>query len=63
MKLIGVLSCLLLLVACRKDKADYTPTPYQLNIPSHFPDMIIPADNPMTVEGVELGRYLFYEKQ
>jgi cytochrome c peroxidase len=25
--------------------------------------MIIPADNPMTVEGVELGRFLFYEKR
>jgi cytochrome c peroxidase len=25
--------------------------------------MIIPEDNPITVEGVELGRYLFYEKK
>jgi cytochrome c peroxidase len=25
--------------------------------------MIIPEDNPMTVEGVELGRHLFYEKR
>jgi cytochrome c peroxidase len=63
MKFIGVFFILFLFVACRKDKADYTPTPYQLKIPSHFPDMIIPADNPMTVEGVELGRFLFYEKQ
>jgi len=63
MKLLFVISFLFLLTACRKDKADYDPTPYQLKIPSHFPDMIIPADNPMTVEGVELGRYLFYEKQ
>lgn len=39
----------------------YEPTPYQLKIPSHFPDMPIPSDNPMTVEGVELGRKLFYE--
>lgn len=54
---------LLIFSACRKDKADYTPTPYQLKIPSHFPDMLIPSDNPMTMEGVELGRYLFYEKQ
>ena len=53
MKFIGVIFMLLLFAACRKDKADYTPTPYQLKIPSHFPDMIIPADNPMTVEGVE----------
>jgi cytochrome c peroxidase len=63
MKFVVVFSFLFLLVACRKDKADYTPTPYQLKIPAHFPDMIIPSDNPMTVEGVELGRFLFYEKQ
>ncbi len=49
--------------SCGKDKVGYKPTPYKLSIPSHFPDMNIPADNPMTVEGVELGRYLFYEKR
>ena len=52
-----------LLSSCNKDKVGYTPTPYQLQIPSHFPAMNIPSDNPMTVEGVELGRYLFYEKR
>jgi cytochrome c peroxidase len=51
------------LAACKKDKLDITPTPYKLDIPSHFPQMQIPADNPMTVEGVELGRRLFYEKK
>ncbi|PKR79607.1 cytochrome-c peroxidase [Brumimicrobium salinarum] len=38
-------------------------TPYELEIPSHFPAMPIPEDNPMTVEGVELGRQLFYDKR
>lgn len=47
--------------SCKKDKVGYEPTPYQLEIPSHFPAMQIPEDNPMTVEGVELGRFLFYE--
>ena len=51
------------LLSCRKEKVGYEATPYKLDIPSHFPDMIIPSDNPMTVEGVELGRYLFYEKR
>jgi len=51
------------IIACKKDKVAYEPTPYELEIPSHFPDMPIPADNPMTVEGVELGRKLFYEKK
>lgn len=50
-------------LSCKKDKVGHEPTPYVLDIPSHFPDMIIPADNPMTVEGVELGRKLFYEKK
>jgi cytochrome c peroxidase len=50
-------------LACRKDKVGYKATPYILDIPSHFPDMIIPSDNPMTAEGVELGRFLFYEKK
>lgn len=61
------LVCLLVITfmffSCRKDNTRYLPTPYNLEIPSHFPDMIIPADNPMTVEGVELGRFLFYEKR
>lgn len=50
-------------LSCKKDKVGYEPTPYQLEIPSHFPAMQIPEDNPMTVEGVELGRFLFYEKK
>ena len=39
----------------------YDPTPYELVIPQGFPDMIIPGDNPMTIEGVALGRRLFYD--
>lgn len=49
--------------ACKKDIHVFEPTPYELKIPSHFPSMQIPADNPMTVEGVYLGRKLFYEKR
>lgn len=52
-----------IILSCKKDKVSYTSTPYVIDIPTHFPDMPIPADNPMTVEGVELGRALFYEKQ
>ena len=36
-----------------------TTTPYDIITPYGFPDMIIPEDNPMTFEGVELGRKLF----
>ena len=50
-----------LLTSCRKEKVSFIPTPYTIQIPSHFPQMNIPEDNPMTEEGVELGRFLFYE--
>lgn len=49
------------LFSCKKEKA-YEPTPYTLNIPLHFPtNLNIPEDNPLTVEGVALGRKLFYD--
>ncbi len=50
--------------SCNKtnDPEPYEPTPYEINIPYGFPTRPnIPDDNPMTVEGVELGRYLFYD--
>lgn len=55
----------LVLVSCSKDPeiAVYTPTPYTLQIPQGFPQMLIPSDNSMTVEGVALGRKLFYEEK
>jgi len=34
---------------------------YQWNLPKGFPRPYVPADNPMTVAKVELGRYLFYD--
>ncbi len=52
-----------IVVSCKKDNTAYQTTPYELQVPSHFPDMPVPADNPMTVEGVELGRKLFWEKK
>ncbi|HQO49644.1 MAG TPA: cytochrome-c peroxidase, partial [Bacteroidales bacterium] len=37
-------------------------TPYQTEIPFGFPtNLNIPSDNPLTVEGIALGRYLFYD--
>jgi len=53
---------LLFLSACQPDDPEYNPTPYEIKIPKFFPTRLnIPADNPMTVEGVELGRNLFYD--
>ncbi|MGB0175798.1 MAG: cytochrome-c peroxidase [Owenweeksia sp.] len=54
---------------CRKDipkASDVTwagATPYDFQVPEGFPPAFIPADNPMTVEGIELGRFLFYDKR
>lgn len=40
----------------------FKPTPYTIQIPPGFPTILnIPSDNPMTLEGIELGRYLFYD--
>jgi cytochrome c peroxidase len=53
----------LLVSSCRKDPKTYPPPePYILGIPKYFPTQLnIPADNPLTKEGVALGRYLFYD--
>jgi cytochrome c peroxidase len=57
----------IILPSCNhNDDADlkplYKPTPYIIEIPSGFPTKLnIPEDNPMTVEGIELGRFLFYD--
>ncbi len=59
--------CLILVAGCRKDpdiKLGDT-TPYQFNYPEriekYLPPISVPSNNPMTVEGVELGRKLFYD--
>ncbi|MBO7083518.1 MAG: hypothetical protein J6W30_06710 [Bacteroidales bacterium] len=53
----------LVLTACRPTPEEtYTPTPYELPQPLFFPTTTnIPADNPMTEEGVELGKKLFFD--
>ena len=65
-----LLSGALLLLAASCDKKDPEPpvpsvtpaTPYNLTLPTQLPqDVVLPTDNPMTVEGVDLGRKLFYE--
>jgi cytochrome c peroxidase len=53
-------------LACRDSAGDltdipYNPTPYTIPKPAHFPPVPVPPDNPMTYEGVQLGRHLFYD--
>lgn len=39
----------------------YNPQDYEINPPSNFPVFEVPEDNLLTVDGVELGRHLFYD--
>lgn len=59
--LILILGGISIIHSCRKDDKKYIPTPLWLDIPDHFPAMQIPEDNPLTKEGVALGRKLFYD--
>jgi cytochrome c peroxidase len=67
---------LLVLAACRQDEETtacaacpdedlaaipYRPAAYDLPLPDWMPDPAIPAGNPLTQEGVALGRFLFYD--
>lgn len=39
-----------------------TPLDYSLEVPDYLPAPILDEANPLTVEGIELGRRLFYDK-
>lgn len=64
---ITALLLLMFIISCHKDKpippvVSNVPTPYTITVPQGFPTKLnIPADNPMTVEGIKLGRYLYYD--
>lgn len=70
-KHIGLLAiAILTMVSCEEDQImrandladiEYSPLPYIVDVPEGFPILEIPEDNPMTQEGVELGRRLFYD--
>ena len=58
---------LFLLMSCSSKEEDvYIPIPYDLKIPKLFEDKliapIIPFDNPLTVEGIALGKKIFSDK-
>jgi cytochrome c peroxidase len=64
------ISAIVILASCKKDvvviEPVYDPTPVSLNVPnyatSYLGAMPIPSDNPLTEEGIHLGKMLFYEK-
>jgi cytochrome c peroxidase len=60
----GLAACLALVLGAQAFIKRPAPTPYPLSYPGYYGNRInIPADNPLTVEGVALGRRLFYEKR
>ena len=64
--MVAALFCAVAIVSCKKDDTTDTPvepgpTPYTLTIPQGLPQMQIPAENPLTVEGIALGRRLFFD--
>lgn len=67
MKLVAIsfFLSIIFLLGCNDENETpaFNPTPYTLEIPQGFPEMTIPDDNPMTQEGVELGRMLYYDKK
>lgn len=50
-------------IGCQQQQAKEKShlSPFNIQLPDHFPPIPVPADNPLTVERVELGRKLFYE--
>lgn len=47
----------------RSDTSSLRTEAYQWDLPQWAPEPIVPPDNPMSREKVELGRHLFYDKR
>jgi cytochrome c peroxidase len=55
----------LIIISCKRDEVDETPiystTPFNFEASSHFPPAVESSINNLTIEGVELGRKLYYD--
>ncbi len=51
----------LTITACRPDEAPQIQTPYNLELPPGFPPPLMPDDNLLTNERIELGKKLFFD--
>lgn len=43
--------------------SDFQPDYVTLNLPDYFPAMVIPDDNPLTRQGIALGRKIYYDQR
>lgn len=59
--LIGFLFSILIFSGCQD--TDFQPDYVTLNLPSYVPPMIIPDDNPLTKQGIALGRKIYYDQR
>ncbi len=54
----------IILYSCRENPTDiskFSTTPYELILPKGLPKPTLPADNPLTKEGILLGNKLFFD--
>jgi cytochrome c peroxidase len=60
-----IIFCILVaaMQACSKTEMSPVPQPVELEVPANFPVPPSMPDNPLTREGIELGRRLFYDKR
>lgn len=61
MKRLFIAALALLLITAAGFRKKHTATPYMFPALAFFPEMPVPASNPVTQEGADLGRYLFYD--
>lgn len=66
-KYLYLFSFFLLMKCASKEEEIYTPIPYNLEVPALFANKliapVIPSNNPLTQEGVALGKKLFFDKK
>lgn len=66
---LGTIILLIMASGCQKDPGEASapdpgkgkPHPFMLELPERFPPFPVNPDNPLTVEGVELGKRLFFD--
>jgi cytochrome c peroxidase len=64
--LLLLLGGIYIIISCKKDpqvasNTTVVTTPYAIAKPASFPNLVDDPTNPTTVEGINLGRYLFYD--
>ena len=67
--LLSLLTLIIAISGCKKPNniddncENFNPTPYTIEKPTKFPAIPDMTTNPLTIEGVALGKKLFYEKK